>query len=77
LLGDAGQIPSSFGTRAGCLVVLDKGGEEVLLAVDRAGKKSFEPVESLAAHHDWKVGCDDVVVAVGSCNTLILNFSIC
>ena len=66
LLRDTAQIPSGFGTRASCLVVLDKGGEEVLLAVDRADKKSFEPVESLAAHHDWKVGCHDVVVAVGS-----------
>ena len=25
LLDDAGQIPSGFGTRAGCLVVLDEG----------------------------------------------------
>ena len=35
-LCDAAQIPSGFGTRAGCLVVLDEGGAEILLAVDRA-----------------------------------------
>ena len=35
-LCDAAQIPSSFGTQAGCLVVLDEGGAEILPAVDRA-----------------------------------------
>ena len=53
-LRDAAQIPSSFGARAGCLVVLDEGGAEVLPAVDRAGRKGFQLVESLATHHDWK-----------------------
>ena len=43
--GDAAQIPSGFGTRAGCLVVLDEGGAEILSAVDRASKKGFQPVE--------------------------------
>ena len=54
LLFDAGQIPSGFGTRARCLVVLDEGGAEVLPAVDRAGRKGFQLVESLATHHDRK-----------------------
>ena len=63
-LRDAAQIPYGFGTRAGCLVVLDEGGAEVLPAVDQAGRKSFHPVESLADHHDWEV-CRHNVVAVG------------
>ena len=33
-LHDTAQIPSGFGARAGCLVVLDEGGAEVLPAVD-------------------------------------------
>ena len=43
-LHDTAQIPSGFGTRAGCLVVLDEGGAEVLPAVDQAGRKSFKLV---------------------------------
>ena len=39
LLRDAAQIPSGFGARAGCLVVLDEGGAEVLPAIDQAGRK--------------------------------------
>ena len=31
-LRDAAQIPSGFGTRAGCLVVLNEGGAEILPA---------------------------------------------
>ena len=54
LLLDAGQIPSGFGSRAGCLVVLDEGIAEILPAVDGAGRERFEPVESLGAHHDRK-----------------------
>ena len=34
LLDDACQIPSGFGTRVGCLVVLDEGGAKILPAVD-------------------------------------------
>ena len=34
LLDDAWQIPSGFGTRVGCLVVLDEGAAEILPAVD-------------------------------------------
>ena len=34
LLSDIGQIPSGLGARAGCLIVLDKGGAEVLPAID-------------------------------------------
>ena len=67
-LGDTGQIPSGFGTRVGCLVILDEGGADVLPAVDRASRKGFQPVESLAAHHDREVRRHDVVVAVGSSN---------
>ena len=63
-LDDATQIPSSFGTRARCLVVLDEGAAEVLPAVDGAGRERLEPVESMAAHHDWEVGGHDVVVSV-------------
>ena len=37
LLYDARQILSGFGTRAGCLVVLDEGIAEILPAVDGAG----------------------------------------
>ena len=33
-LRDAAQIPSTFGARVGCLVVLDEGGAEVLPAID-------------------------------------------
>ena len=47
LLDDAGQIPSGFGTWAGCLVVLDEGIAEILPAVDGASGERFEPVESL------------------------------
>ena len=54
LLDGAGQIPSGFGTRAGCLVVLDEGVVEVLPAIDGAGGECFEPVESLGTHHDRK-----------------------
>ena len=54
LLGHAGQIPSSFGTRADCLVALDEGGAEVLPAVDGAGRKSLQQVEALADHHHEK-----------------------
>jgi hypothetical protein len=61
LLDDAGQIPSDFGTRAGCLVVLDKGVAEILPAVDGASRERFEPVEGVATHHDRKVGSHDVV----------------
>ena len=46
LLLDAGQIPYGLGTRAGCLVVLDKGIAEILPAVDGADRERFEPVES-------------------------------
>ena len=51
LLDDAGQIPSGFGTRAGCLVVLDEGAAKILPAVDGAGRKCLEQVEGLVAHH--------------------------
>jgi hypothetical protein len=34
LLGDTAQIPSGFGTRTGCLKVVDECGAEVLSAVD-------------------------------------------
>jgi hypothetical protein len=64
-LRDAAQIPSGFGTRAGCLVVPDEGRAEILPAVDRAGGKEFKPFEHLAAHHHWEVHRHDVVVAVG------------
>ena len=63
LLDDAGQIPSGFGTWAGCLVVLDEGTAEILPAVDRAGRERFKPVEGVATHHDREVGSHDVVVA--------------
>ena len=66
LLFDAGQIPSGFGTRAGCLVVLDEGAAEILPAVDGTSRERFEPVESLGTHHDQEVGGHDVVVAVSS-----------
>ena len=59
LLRDAVQIPSSFGTWASYLVVLDEGGAEVLPAVDGASR------EHLAAHHHGEVGCHDVIVAAG------------
>ena len=39
VLRDAAQIPSGFGARAGCPVVLDEGGAVVLPAADRAGRK--------------------------------------
>ena len=55
LLDDAGEIPSSFGTWAGCLIVLDEGAVEILLAVDGAGRKCLEPVEGLVAHHHREV----------------------
>ena len=66
LLDDTGQIPSGFGTRAGCLVVLDKGVAEILPAVDGAGVKRFELVEGVATHNDREVGRHDVVVTVRS-----------
>ena len=66
MLFDAGQIPSGFGTRAGCLVVLDEGAAEILLAVDGAGREHFEPVEGVATHHDREVGGHDVVVTAHS-----------
>ena len=66
LLLDAGQIPSGFGTRAGCLVILDEGIAQILPAVDGAARKSLEPVEGLAAKHHREVGCHDVVVTVSS-----------
>jgi len=68
LLDDAAQIPSGFGTRVGCLVVLDEGVVEVLLAIDGAGRERLEPVEILAAHHDREVGSHDVVVTVRRSN---------
>jgi hypothetical protein len=64
LLDDAAQIPSGFGTRTGCLVVLDKGTAEVLPAVDGAGREHLEPVEGVTTHHDQEVGGHDVVVTV-------------
>ena len=66
LLDDAGQIPSGFGTQAGCLVVLDEGAAKILPAVDGASRERFEPVEGMAAHHDREVGSHDVVVAACS-----------
>jgi hypothetical protein len=66
LLLDAGQIPSGFGTRAGCLVVLDEGIAEILPAVDGAGREHFDPVESLGTHHDREVGGHEVVVTARS-----------
>ena len=66
LLFDAGQIPSGFGTRAGCLVVLDEGVAEILPAVDGAGRERFELVEGMGTHHDREVGGHDVVVAACS-----------
>ena len=69
LLDEAGQIPSGFGTRAGCLVVLDEGVAEILPAIDGAGEKCFKPVEGVATHHDQKVGGHDVVVASRSSNS--------
>ena len=66
LLDDVGQIPSGFGTRAGCLVVLDKGAAEIMPAVDGAGREPFEPVEGMATHHDREVGNHDVVVTTSS-----------
>ena len=68
LLFDAGQIPSGFGTRAGCLVVLDEGVAEILLAIDGASGECFELVESLGTHHDREVGSHDVVVTASSSN---------
>ena len=67
-LRDAAQIPSGFGAGASCLVVLDEGGAEVLAVVDRAGRKGFEPVLCLAAHHHREVRRHDLVVAVRSPN---------
>ena len=55
LLDDASQIPSGFGTRTGCLLVMDEGVAEILLAVDGAGRKCLEPVEGLVAHHHREV----------------------
>ena len=39
-LFDAGQILFGFGTRAGCLVVLDESIAEILPAVDGAGRSA-------------------------------------
>jgi len=66
LLDDTAQIPSGFGTRAGCLEILDEGIAQILPAVDGAARKSLEPVEGLAAKHHREVGCHDVVVTVSS-----------
>ena len=66
LLDDACQIPSGFGTRAGCLVVLDEGTAEILPTIDGASRECFEPVEGVAPHHDREVGSLDVVVAARS-----------
>ena len=63
MLGDAGQIPSGFGTRAGCLVVLDEGAAEILSAVDGANRERFEPVEGVTTHHDREVGDNDIMAA--------------
>ena len=68
LLDDAGQIPSGFGTRAGCLVVLDEGAAKILPAVDGAGRERFEPVEGVVTYHDREVGGHDVVVAARRSN---------
>ena len=62
LLDDAGQIPSGFGTRAGCLVVLDEGAAEVLPVVDGASRERLEPVEGVTTHHNREVGVHDVIV---------------
>ena len=67
-LRDTAQIPSGFGARAGCLVVLDEGGAEVLPAIDRAGRKGLEPVLCLPAHHHRGVCRHDVVVVVRRSN---------
>ena len=66
LLHDTCQIPSGFGTRARCLIVLDEGVAEILLAIDGASGECFELVESLGTHHDWELGGHDVVVAARS-----------
>ena len=66
LLDDAGQIPSSFGTWARCLVVLYEGNAGILPVVDGAGRGRPEPVEGVATHHDREVGSHDVVVAARS-----------
>jgi len=63
LLDDAGQIPSGFGTRAGCLVVLDEGIAKILPSFDGTGRERLEPVEGVATHHDRELGSHDVVVA--------------
>ena len=61
LLDDACQIPSGFGTQAGCLVVLDEGAVGILPTIDGAGRERFEPVEGVATHHDREVSSHDVV----------------
>ena len=66
LLDDAGQIPSGFGTWAGCLVVLDKGVAEILPTIDGASRERLELVEGVATHHDREVGSHDVVVVARS-----------
>ena len=66
LLDDTCQIPSGFGTQAGCLVVLDEGISKILPVVDGAGRERFEPVEGVATHHDREVGSHDVIVAAHS-----------
>ena len=67
-LCDTAQIPSGFGTQAGCLVVLDEGGAEILPVADPAGRKGFQLVEHLAAHHHREVRRHDIVVVVCSSN---------
>ena len=66
LLFDVGQIPSGFGTRAGCLVVLDEGIAKILPAIGGADRERFEPIGGVATHHDREVGSHDVVVATRS-----------
>src|SRR6185295_11302809 len=63
LLDDACQIPSGFGTQAGCLVVLDEGTAEILPTIDGASRECLEPVEGVATNHYREVGGHDVIVA--------------
>ena len=63
-LCNAAQIPSGFGARAGCLVVLDEGSAKVVPAIDRADRKRLEVVLCLPAHHHREVCRHDVVVAI-------------
>ena len=66
LFDDAGQIPSGFGTRAGCLVVLDEGAAEILPTIDGASRERLEPVEGVATNHYREVGGHDVIVTARS-----------